>query len=82
MWKTFADNQIIPRAILKTNADELLGNFSWLFDMNYAYCIKYCNKLNLFAKYKVMFEKLNIRNDVVEQIMQTAKSYVDKKFGL
>ena len=82
VWQVFANEQIIPRAILKTNADELLGNFSWLFDMNYAYCIKYCSKLNLFAKYKIMFKKLNIADDVVEQIMQTAKNYVNKKFGL
>ncbi len=81
VWQVFANEQIIPRAILKTNADELLGNFSWLFDMNYAYCIKYCSKLNLFAKYKIMFKKLNIADDVVEQIMQLAKNYINKKFG-
>ncbi len=82
VWQAFANEQLISRAILKTNTDELLGNFSWLFDMNYSYCITYCNKLNLFAKFKEMFTKLNIDEAVVLQIMQTAKKYVDKKFGL
>lgn len=82
VWQAFANEQLISRAILKTNADELLGNFSWLFDMNYSYCITYCNKLNLFAKFKEMFTKLNIDEALVLQIMQTANKYVDKKFGL
>lgn len=81
VWKIFTDEQIIPRNIMKTNADELLGNFSWLFDMNYSYCIKYCRKLNLFAKYAGMFKKLNITDEKISQIMQTAKRYTDKKFG-
>lgn len=80
-WKSFVNEQIVPRSCLKTNADELISVVSWLFDMNYKYCVTYCQNLDLFNKFFKLFEIIGTDPAQCQRIKEVVQAFVAKRFA-
>ena len=74
--------EVAPNSLRKTNADTVLSVICWLFDMNYHYSIFYCKKLNLFAGFCSILEKINVDREKIEIVRQVMKDYVLNNFQI
>ena len=83
-WEYFTRQEVIPHSIIKThtNAGEMISTLCWLFDINYRYSVFYCNKLNLFAKFLHLFERINLKAEKVSDIQKIVYDYCKKKFDM
>jgi len=79
-WESFINKNPVPREFKMTNADMLLSVLSWLFDVNYAYSIFYCRRLNLFNKYFKLFEIIGVDKEKCAQIKNTVCEYLAGRF--
>ena len=82
MWKNFCNEEVVSKEHIQTNADELLSVLCWLFDINYEYSIKYCQRLNIFKCFFQLFEIIGTNKEQCRQIENIVSNYILKKFNI
>ena len=80
VWKRFYQNKIVIRKDIKTSADDAIGTFAWLFDINYQYSIFYCKRLKIFEKMPNVLKKLNIKDDYITTLSEIIRKYLEQNF--
>ncbi|MBQ8870859.1 MAG: HD domain-containing protein, partial [Alphaproteobacteria bacterium] len=78
--ESFINCEVVPHSYLKTNADCLVSVLAWLFDINYAYSIKYALRLNIFVGFENMMSDLKVEQSKIDSITNIIKNYVNRRF--
>lgn len=81
IWNIFANHGIVRNGMTKTNAEELISAYCWLFDINYLSSIRYCHRLNLFNKFLNLFEFLQVPANKINSIKNIVADYIQKRFN-
>lgn len=82
IWQTFTNHGIVRKGTPKTNAEELISTYCWLFDVNYASSIRYCIRLNLFEKFLNLFKHYQVSADKIHDIKHITADYIQKRFDI
>lgn len=81
VWQGFIHQDVINNKLVKTTADTMLSTLCWLFDINYAYSIKYSICLHLFDKFYQRMLEQGMKKGDVAQIQKVVEDYIDKNFS-
>lgn len=82
VWQFLKQNKPVICGVEKTEADNAVSTFCWLFDINYVSSIVYCKKLNIFNQMNQVLRTLKISETYIDSFSKIIRQYIRQKFGI